>query len=98
MVKDSMMLGAAIALLVTGGWSLVRAADTSQIDAGKVIVDRDCASCHNKMMSMWHGKSAADIDGRIQQVIAEKVPHPKKLELSDTQRTDIAAYWASVSK
>jgi len=94
MLKQSIMLGAAVSLLAAGTWSVVRAAGAGNTEAGKAIVDQNCGACHNGMMSMWQGKSASDIDGLIHQVVAGKVPHPKKLDLTDAQMADIAAYWA----
>ncbi|HTX06636.1 MAG TPA: hypothetical protein VMD06_12500 [Steroidobacteraceae bacterium] len=98
MLKQSIMLAAVVTLLAAGAWSAVHAAGAGNAEAGKGIVDQNCGACHNGMMSMWQGKSASDIDGLIHQVVAGKVPHPKKLDLTDAQMTDIAAYWASASK
>ena len=97
MLKQSIMLGVAVTLLAAGGWSLVHAAGAGDAKAGKATVDQNCAACHNGMMSMWQGKSASDIDGLIHQVVAGKAPHPKKLDLTDAQMADIAAYWAGAS-
>ena len=97
MLKQSIMLGAAAALLAAVAWSTAPAAGAGDAQAGKAIVGQNCGACHDGMMSMWQGKSAADIDGLIHQVVAGKVPHPKKLELTDAQMADVAAYWASVT-
>ena len=97
MLKQSIMLGAAVTLLAIGGWSAVRAAGAGDAQAGKAIVGQNCGACHDGMMSMWQGKSASDIDGLIHQVVAGKVPHPKKLELTDEQMADVAAYWSSAA-
>jgi mono/diheme cytochrome c family protein len=98
MLKESITLGAAVALLTAGAWSTVSAAGAGDAQAGKAFVGQNCGSCHDGMMSMWQGKSAADIEGLMHQVVAGKVPHPKKLELTDAQMADIAAYWASAAK
>ena len=92
------MRGPMISLCAAGllGASFVAAAADRQ--AGKAVVDQTCAACHGGMMSMWKGKSASDIDSLIHQVVAGKVPHPKKLQLTDAQMADVAAYWASASK
>lgn len=97
MLKQSIMLGAAVALLAAGAWSAARAADPGDAQAGKAIVGQSCGACHDGMMSMWQGKSPADIDGLIHQVVAGKMPHPKKLELTDAQMADVAAYWAGAA-
>ncbi len=98
MLKHSLMLGTAVALLAAGGWSAVHAAGAGDAAAGKAIVGQNCGACHDGMMSMWQGKSAADIDGLIHQVVAGKATHPKKLDLTDAQMADVAAYWASANK
>ena len=92
-MRKSMIPLLAAALL---GASFVAAAADPQ--AGKAIVDQTCGACHDGMMSMWKGKSAADIDAAIHRVVAGKVPHPKKLELTNAQIADVAAYWASTAK
>jgi mono/diheme cytochrome c family protein len=95
------MLKSSIALLATvllfGAVAEASAADAA---AGKALVDQNCAACHGGMMAMWQGKSAADIDSLIHDVVAAKKPHPKDLKplgLSDAQIADIAAYWSSAA-
>lgn len=97
MLKQSIMLGAAVTLLAAGAVSLTHAAGAGDAQAGKTLVGQNCGSCHDGMMSMWQGKSPSDIDGLIHQVVAGKVPHPKKLQLTDAQMADVAAYWASAA-
>jgi mono/diheme cytochrome c family protein len=92
MRKHMIPLFAAVAL----GASLVASAADPQ--AGKAIVQQTCGACHDGMMAMWKGKSASDIDAAIHKVVAGKVPHPRKLQLTDAQMADVAAYWASTAK
>lgn len=92
MHRYTVILGAAAALL--GAVSMASAADAQQ---GKAMADQNCGACHGGMMGMWKGKSAGEIDGLIHQVVAGKVMHPKKLDLTDAQIADIAAYWASAA-
>jgi len=97
MLKQSIVVGAACVLFAGGAWSVTHAAGAGDAQAGKAIVGENCGACHDGMMSMWQGKSAADIDGLIHQVVAGQVPHPKKLELTDAQMADVAAYWAGAA-
>lgn len=98
MLRHSILLGAAVALLGVGAWRPDPAAAAGNASAGKAIVHKICGACHDRMMSMWKGKSASEIDGLIHQVVARKVPHPKKLHLTGAQMADVAAYWASAEK
>ena len=97
MLRQSIMLGAAVTLLAVAAGSFARAGGAGDAQAGKAIVGENCGACHDGMMSMWQGKSASDIDGLIHQVVAGQAPHPKKLELTDAQMADVAAYWASAA-
>jgi mono/diheme cytochrome c family protein len=93
MLRSSIVLCATVLML--GSACAASAADAQQ---GKALVDQHCIACHGGMMSLWKGKSAADIDGLIHEVVAGKVPHPKDLKplgLSDAQIADIAAYFES---
>jgi mono/diheme cytochrome c family protein len=97
MLKQSIMLGAAVTLFAAVAWTGASAAPAGDAQAGKALVDQNCGACHNGMMSMWQGKSPSAIDGLIHQAVAGKLPHPKKLDLTDAQMADIAAYWASAA-
>ena len=63
--------------------------------AGKAEVDKVCSACHES--ADWKGKGAAQIETQIKAVVAGKTKHPKKLDLSDAQIADVAAYWASAN-
>jgi mono/diheme cytochrome c family protein len=97
MLKHSTILGIAVTLLAASAGSAAASAGAGDVQAGKTIVGESCGACHGGMMSMWQGKSASDIDDLIHQVVAGKKPHPKKLELTDAQMADVAAYWASAT-
>lgn len=61
--------------------------------AGKAEVDKVCGACHQS--SDWKGKSAVQLETQIKGVVAGKTKHPKKLDLTDAQIADVAAYWAA---
>jgi mono/diheme cytochrome c family protein len=46
----------------------------------------------------WKGIAEAELNTMIKGVVAGSAKHPKKLELSDADVANIAAYWASVAK
>lgn len=77
-------------LLSTAG-----AAMAADVDAGKAKVQQICSKCHDT--GDWKGKSEAEIQGKIQNVVAGKTKHPKKLDLSDADIANVAAYWASAA-
>jgi len=68
-------------------------ATAADIDAGKAKVQQICSKCHEA--ADWKGKSEAEIQGKIQGVVAGKTKHPKKLDLTEGDIANIAAYWAS---
>lgn len=63
--------------------------------AGKAEVDKVCGACH--VAADWKGKSAGQLETQIKGVVAGKTKHPKKLDLTDAQIADVAAYWASAN-
>jgi len=63
--------------------------------AGKAEVDKVCGACHQP--ADWKGKSAGQLETQIKGVVAGKTKHPKKLDLTDAQIADVAAYWASAN-
>lgn len=71
------------------------AAVAADVEAGKAKVQQICSKCHE--VGDWKGKSEAQIQGKIQNVVAGKTKHPKKLDLTDADVANIAAYWASAA-
>jgi mono/diheme cytochrome c family protein len=59
--------------------------------AGRAIVDKNCSKCHVK--ADRKGQDAAALEAAIKDVVAGKTKHKKKLQLTDAQIADIAAYW-----
>jgi mono/diheme cytochrome c family protein len=59
--------------------------------AGQAIVDKNCSKCHVK--ADRKGQDAAALEAAIRDVVAGKTKHKKKLQLTDAQIADIAAYW-----
>lgn len=82
-----------VALTLVAAFSAL-ADGTADPVAGKAKSDQMCATCHGP--ADWKGRSQAELQGKISDVVAGKVPHNKKLQLSQQEIADIAAYWASV--
>jgi mono/diheme cytochrome c family protein len=86
------LIGMSLALVLLGGTASATAADA---EAGKAKVQQICSECHEA--ADWKGKSEADLQAKISSVVAGKVKHPKKLQLSDAEIANVAAYWASAA-
>jgi mono/diheme cytochrome c family protein len=87
------MLLSGMAISIVCGSGVAVAADAA---AGKVEVDKVCGACH--MPADWNGKTAAQLEAQIKGVVAGKTKHPKKLDLTDAQIADVAAFWAANEK
>jgi cytochrome c553 len=61
--------------------------------AGKAKVDAVCSKCHEK--EDWADQDAASIQAKIKGVVDGKTKHKEKLNLTDAEMADIAAYWSS---
>jgi cytochrome c553 len=77
--------------LAVGG--VVQAADAL---AGRSAAQSKCAQCHEA--DDWEGEDAASLESLIRDIVAGKVKHKGKLELSAAEIADIAAYWGQGKK
>jgi len=84
MPKDLISLLAGASLVAWAAPSI--AADTS---AGKGAAQK-CIQCHEA--DDWEGEDAASLESLIRDIVAGKVKHKQKLELSAAEITSIAAY------
>ena len=85
--------------VITGTLGLILAtagASAADVQAGKAKVDKVCSECHQS--ADWKGTSEAELATMIKDVVSGKVKHAKKLQLTDAEIADIAAYWASAAK
>ena len=65
--------------------------------AGKAIAQAKCAACHEP--ADWDGENAASLQSLIKDVVTGKVKHSKtKVELSDPDIANVAAYWLTGKK
>ena len=88
MLRKIVTAGSIAALMAwTAG---VNAAD---IAAGKAKTEEICGECHDP--ADWEGEDAASLAAMIKDVNSGAVKHKKKLNLTDADIANIAAYWAS---
>lgn len=72
------------------------AAYGADVQAGKRAAQSKCGQCHDA--DDWEGEGAASLESLIRDIVAGKVKHKAKLELSPAEVSDIAAYWATGQK
>lgn len=80
------------AILALTGANPAGAADVA---AGRAAAAK-CVACHEA--DDWEGESAASLQSLIADIIAGKVKHKQKIELSSADVANIAAYWAQGKK
>jgi mono/diheme cytochrome c family protein len=78
-------------LLCAGG-----AAQSADVQAGRSAAQGKCAQCHDA--DDWEGEDAASLESLIRDIVAGKVKHKGKLELSAAEVANIAAYWGQGKK
>jgi cytochrome c553 len=88
-VKDRIVLAAALSLM--SGWC--QAAD---LEAGKAVSQAQCGQCHDA--DDWEGEGAASLESLIRDIVAGKVKHKTRLQLSELDMVNIAAYWGQGGK
>jgi mono/diheme cytochrome c family protein len=91
MSRELQALVAIATLLCTGGVTL--AAD---VQAGRGVAQSKCSQCHEA--DDWEGEDAAALESLIRDIVAGKVKHKGKLDLSPAEIANIAAYWGQGKK
>jgi cytochrome c553 len=71
----------------------VQAADAQ---SGRGAAQSKCGQCHDA--DDWEGEDAASLESLIRDIVAGKVKHKGKLELSAAEIANIAAYWGQGKK
>ena len=64
--------------------------------AGKTAAQAKCIQCHEA--DDWEGEGADSLESLINDIVAGKVKHKTKLNLSAAEIADIAAYWGQAGK
>ena len=91
MKRSSLLMAAALALAGQAGL-----ADAADVAGGKAKVDAICAECHEA--ADWQGTGEPELAKLIDGVAKGTTKHPKKLQLTDADIANVAAYWASGAK
>jgi mono/diheme cytochrome c family protein len=91
MYREHHILLTLAALLFSTG-----AAHAADVQAGRSAAQSKCAQCHEA--DDWEGEDAASLESLIRDIVAGKVKHKGKLELSGAEIANIAAYWGQGKK
>jgi mono/diheme cytochrome c family protein len=91
MSRELQVILTAAALLCAFG-----AAQAADVQAGRSAAQSKCAQCHDA--DDWEGEDAASLESLIRDIVAGKVKHKGKLELSAAEVANIAAYWGQGKK
>jgi hypothetical protein len=67
------------------------ASQAADLQAGKAAAQAKCVQCHDA--DDWEGEDAASLESLIRDIVAGKVKHKGRIELSGAEITNIAAYW-----
>lgn len=90
------MPGMRLNLFVMVSLALPFGANAGDVGAGKSAANAKCVQCHEA--DDWEGESAASLEGIIRDIVAGKVKHKEKLDLTPAEISDIAAYWGAAGK
>jgi cytochrome c553 len=66
------------------------AAAAADIQAGKAASQK-CVQCHEA--DDWDGEDAASLESLIKDIVAGKVKHKTRIDLTPAEIANIAAYW-----
>ena len=90
----SKVLVTLLAVLASFGVSTIALA--ADAGAGRSAAQSKCAECHEA--DDWEGEDAASLESLIRDIVAGKVKHKRKLELTAAEIANIAAYWGQGRK
>jgi mono/diheme cytochrome c family protein len=85
-----------ITVLVALAGFVGAAAYGADVQAGRRVAQSKCGQCHDA--DDWEGEGAASLESLIRDIVAGKVKHKAKFELTPAEVSDIAAYWAAGQK
>ncbi len=84
------------ALLIIATLVWASGAQAADVQAGRSAAQTKCSQCHEA--DDWEGEDAASLESLIRDIVAGKVKHKGKLELSSAEIANIAAYWGQGKK
>lgn len=88
-----MRLSTKLTTLASGVFFFFAHAHAADIQAGRASAQAKCGQCH--AAGDWEGEDAASLESLIRDIVAGKVKHRTKIELSPAEIANIAAYWGS---
>jgi hypothetical protein len=68
----------------------------ADVGAGRATAQAKCVQCHEA--DDWEGESTASLASIIRDIVAGKVKHKTKLDLTPAEIENIAAYWGAGKK
>lgn len=83
-------------LAMAGAMGSAVPASAADAGAGKAAAQAKCIQCHEA--DDWEGEDAASLESLIRDIVAGKVKHKSKLDLSVAEIANIAAYWGDAGK
>jgi mono/diheme cytochrome c family protein len=83
-------------VLATSALCYCLGASAADVGAGRVAAQAKCVQCHEA--DDWEGESAASLESIIRDIVAGKVKHKGKIELTPAEIANISAYWAAGKK
>lgn len=83
-------------LAIVASFGAGTAALAADAQAGRSVAQSKCGECHDA--DDWEGEDAASLESLIRDIVAGKVKHKRKLELSPAEIANIAAYWGQGAK
>ena len=83
-------------LILAASLGVSGVSQAADVQAGRVTAQSKCAQCHEA--DDWEGEDAASLESLIRDIVAGKVKHKNKLELSAAEIANIAAYWGQGKK
>jgi mono/diheme cytochrome c family protein len=66
-------------------------AAAADAQAGRSVAQSKCVECHDA--DDWEGEDAASLESLIRDIVAGKVKHKRKVDLTAAEIANIAAYW-----
>lgn len=72
---------------MSAGTSIAAAGDA---EVGKARFQQVCSECHE--LADFKGQSEADLKSKLTDIVAGKIQHKKKLQLTDAEIAGVAAF------
>ena len=91
-IHASSRYGRYLVAIMFGMIVMSASAGAADVAAGRIAAQSKCAQCHQA--NDWEGEDAASLQSLIQDIVAGKVKHKNKFELTAPEIANVAAYWA----